>query len=214
MSTYRIAIVEDDPDTRRRLVELLQTQAAYTITDRCESVTTGIEVLEQQAPDVLLVDLGLPDGSGIELIRYIRTHALDTLALVISGFHDEHRVFEALEAGAKGYILKHEDDQDVIKSIQTILDGGAPISPAIAKLMLNRFQQPTLKPEAIPEKLTERQIKILKFLSQGFTAKEISEKLSISYYTVTTHIKNIYEKLQVNSRIEALIEAKKIGYLS
>ena len=213
MTPYRIALVEDDPDTRERLVTLLASQDAYDITDTCASVAEAQAALKNSAPDVLLVDLGLPDGSGIELIRQIRADALDTLALVISGFHDEHRVFEALEAGAKGYILKHEEEQDVLKSIATILEGGAPISPTIAKLMLNRFQQPTLKPEAIPEKLTERQVKILKFLSQGFTAKEISEKLSISYYTVTTHIKNIYEKLQVNSRIEALIEAKKIGYL-
>jgi DNA-binding NarL/FixJ family response regulator len=213
MALTRISIVEDDRETRERLVELLSKAELYEIEGVFGTVSEASKQLPILKPDVLLLDLGLPDGSGIELITQVREKRLDTLALVISGFHDEHRVFEALEAGAKGYILKHEEEQNVLKSIATILDGGAPISPTIAKLMLNRFSRSTLQIESLPEHLTERQLKILKFLSQGFTAKEISEKLTISYYTVTTHIKNIYEKLQVNSRIEALIEAKKIGYL-
>ena len=213
METLRIAIVEDESDTRDRLVTLIQSQSEFEWIGDTDTVEGGLQLLSQSKPDILLVDLGLPDGSGIQLIEAIRTLRLDTQALVISGFHDEHRVFTALESGAKGYILKHEDDQEVLNGIQTILSGGAPISPTIAKLMLNRFAKPTLPDVELPEQLTERQQKILKFLSQGFTAKEIAEKLSISYYTVTTHIKNIYDKLQVNSRIEALIEAKKIGYL-
>ncbi len=214
MNPIRIAIVEDEQDTRARLVRLLEKTDDYVVEGEFGCVTDANRQLAQIMPDVLLIDLGLPDGSGIEVIKKIHQLQMNTQALVISGFHDELRVFEALEAGANGYILKHEDEQNVLKSIQTVLAGGAPISPTIAKLMLNRFAQPAKPSGDLPEHLTERQLRILKLLSQGFTAKEIAEKLSISYYTVTTHIKNIYEKLQVNSRIEALIEAKKFGYLS
>lgn len=213
MPPVRLIVVEDEDTTRQRLVELFRLPD-YDICSEASTVSGALQALNQQKPDVALIDLGLPDGNGIEIILAIYQQQLDTLPLVISGFHDEHRVFEALEAGARGYILKHEADDEVMKSVQAILEGGAPVSPAIAKLMLTRFQQPRFTIEALPEKLTERQIQLLKYLSQGFTAKEIAEKLNLSYYTVTTHIKNIYEKLQVNSRIEALIEAKKIGYLN
>lgn len=123
-------------------------------------------------------------------------------------------MFDALEDGAKAYILKHDESSKITDAILMMMDGGAPISPVIARLMLQRFQQPMSQVKVVPEALTERQIKILKLVSQGFSSKEISEKLDIKYYTVTTHIKNIYTKLQVNSRTEeALHEAVKLGLL-
>ena len=133
--------------------------------------------------------------------------------MVIFGFQDENIVFRALEAGAKSYILKHDKSQKITDAIISMMQGGAPISPVIARLMLQKFQQPQPVIE-LTEALTERQVKILKLVSQGFSSREISEKLGISYYTVTTHIKNIYNKLQVNSRTEALHEAVKMGLLS
>jgi DNA-binding NarL/FixJ family response regulator len=213
MEKHRVALLEDDLENRERLTDLLTTSDAYELIGVYQTLQAARDALGRLTADIFLVDLGLPDGSGIDLIQQIRVQNLDTLSLVISGFHDEHRVFEALETGARGYILKHESDDAILAGLDSILKGGAPISPTIARLMLSRFQKPSVSEQALPEQLTERQLNILKLLSQGFTAREISEKLSISYYTVTTHIKNIYEKLQVNSRIEALIEAKKIGYL-
>ncbi len=133
-------------------------------------------------------------------------------ALVISGFQDEHNVFKALEAGAQGYVYKLEEDDKIIDAIDYILQGGAPISPIIARLMLKKFKAPEVKAFDI-EPLTEKQQDILLYVSQGFTSREIAEKLGISYYTVTTHIKNIYEKLQVNSRAEAIYEARKMGLI-
>lgn len=212
MTKITLTLVEDDKDVRMRLVELFQRHENFTLLDDCGTAKDGLEALKKYKPDVLLTDLGLPDGSGIEIIKAVETLHLDTQAMVISGFQDEHIVFQALEAGAKAYILKHDESQSITDSILSMMKGGAPISPVIARLMLQRFQQNKTVTE-LPETLTQRQIKILKFVSQGFSSREISEKLDISYYTVTTHIKNIYSKLQVNSRTEALHEAGKLGLL-
>ena len=211
MSQYRVNLVEDNQEVAQRLATIVADHPNYQLVHSACTLSDARIALKAEKPDILLVDLGLPDGSGIELIRDIHRLRLDTLAMVISGFHDEHTVFLALEAGAQGYILKYDESQKITDCLQQMLDGGAPMSAAIAKLMLNKFQAP--KPTPLPEVLTERQQLILKYISQGFSSQEIAEKLNIRYYTVTTHIKNIYSKLQVNSRTEALQEAHKLGLL-
>jgi len=210
---YSVIIVEDDDDVRERLVALIKADESFNLLSDSVNMTDGIAALIQYKPDILLTDLGLPDGSGIEIIKTIQREQLDTEAMVISGFQDEHIVFKALEAGAKSYLLKYDDSQSITDAIKAMMKGGAPISPVIARLMLQRFQTPVQQTKLTPELLTERQINILKYVSQGFSSKEIAEKLDITYYTVTTHIKNIYNKLQVNSRTEALHEAVKQGLI-
>jgi len=208
---YSLIIVEDDIDVSQRLCKLISNHTDFELLDCSHTLSDGLAALALHKPDILLTDLGLPDGSGIEIIKAIKKLNLDCEAMVISGFQDEHIVFRALEAGAKSYILKHDDTQKITDAILTMMKGGAPISPIIARLMLQKFQRPESDSQEV---LTDRQRKILKLVSQGFSSKEIAEKLDISYYTVTTHIKNIYNKLQVNNRIEALQEAKKLGLLS
>ncbi|MCF6261871.1 MAG: response regulator transcription factor [Gammaproteobacteria bacterium] len=210
MKKQTLIIVEDDADVRERLVQLITQHIAFELLATSATMTEGLAALEKHKPDILLTDLGLPDGSGIEIIKAIDRLHLNCEAMVISGFQDEHTVFNALEAGAKAYILKHDDSQKITDAILSMIKGGAPISPVIARLILQRFKRPQIE---LLEALTERQSKILKLVSQGFSSKEIAEKLDISYYTVTTHIKNIYSKLQVNSRAEALHEATKLGLL-
>ena len=209
---YSLIIVEDDVDIRQRLSAMIKSHDAFELLAEVGTLAEGLAALEQFKPDILLADIGLPDGSGIELINTIERLRLDCEAMVISGFQDEYIVFEALEAGAKAYILKHDESSKITDAIILMMEGGAPISPVIARLMLQRFQLPQTQ-NKVPEALTERQINILKLVSQGFSSKEISEKLDIKYYTVTTHIKNIYTKLQVNSRTEALHEAIRLGLL-
>ncbi|PHS32683.1 MAG: hypothetical protein COA95_02725 [Methylophaga sp.] len=213
LDKYSLIIVEDDADIRQRLSSMIENHDAFDLLAATSTLADGLAALEQYKPDILLADIGLPDGSGIDLIRAITRLQFDCEAMVISGFQDEHIVFDALEAGAKAYILKHDESSKITDAILMMMEGGAPISPVIARLMLQKFQQPQLEDKVVPEVLTERQIKILKLVSQGFSSKEISEKLAIKYYTVTTHIKNIYTKLQVNSRTEALHEAMKLGLL-
>ena len=213
MARYSVCLVEDDIDVQRRLTELIEAHDEFELLAVSSNREDGLAALLQYKPDILLTDLGLPDGSGEDIIRAIADNNLDCEAMVISGFQDEQRVFNALEAGAKAYIHKMDDSQKITDAILSMMQGGAPISPVIARLMLQKFQKS--EPETVlPEALTERQINILKLVSQGFSSKEIAQKLDISYYTVTTHIKNIYSKLQVNSRTEALHEAGKLGLLS
>jgi DNA-binding NarL/FixJ family response regulator len=214
MHKYTVTLVEDDIDIRERISALIIQHDQFELLDASGSVAQGLAALLKHTPDVLLTDIGLPDGSGIDIIRAIEQHHLDCDAMVISGFKDENLVFNALEAGAKAYILKHDKSQTITDAILGMINGGAPMSPVIARMMLLKFH--TVKDQSIPlpEALTPRQTKILKLLSQGFSAKEVSEKLNISYYTVTTHIKNIYNKLQVNSRSEAIYQAIQQGLIS
>ncbi len=213
MKKYTLTIVEDDADVRQRLSQLITEHESFELLHSAATMAEGLAALKRYKPDVLLTDLGLPDGSGIEIIKTISKLKFDCEAMVISGFQDENIVFKALEAGAKSYILKHDDSTKITDAIIAMMNGGAPISPMIARLMLRKFQSPQVPIKTLPEALTERQIKILKLVSQGFSSREIAEKLAISYYTVTTHIKNIYNKLQVNSRTEALHEAIKLGLI-
>ena len=214
MQKYTVTLVEDDADVRQRLSQLIVDHEDFELLHSAATMAEGMAALKQYKPDILLTDLGLPDGSGIEIIKAIEKLHLDCEAMVISGFQDENIVFKALEAGAKAYILKHDDSTRITDAIIAMMNGGAPISPLIARLMLQKFQKPLSVDKTLPEALTERQVKILKLVSQGFSSREIAEKLAISYYTVTTHIKNIYNKLQVNSRTEALHEAIKLGLIT
>jgi len=213
MGQYSVLIVEDDQQVRQRLVDVVKQCPQLLFLDAKPNFVEGKQALLDLHPDILLTDLGLPDGSGIDIIKAIYHNQLDCEAMVISGFQDEHTVFQALEAGATAYILKHNQNNKITDEILAMMQGGAPISPVIARLMLKKFQHHTDLQHALPEALTERQVKILKLVSQGFSSQEIAEKLSISYYTVTTHIKNIYGKLQVNSRTEAIHEATRLGLL-
>lgn len=207
---YSVVLVEDDPDVNLRLADMIDLHSSFKLCASASSMEEGRKALLGYKPDILLTDIGLPDGSGIDIIQHIRVHRLDTEAMVISGFQDEKIVFEALKAGAKGYVLKHDEDQTTTDAMLTLMAGGAPISPAIARYLLNQFHSQETTSASL-EILTERQARILKLVCQGFSSREIGEKLDISYYTVTTHIKNIYQKLQVNSRSEVLHEALKLG---
>lgn len=213
MHKYTVTLVEDDDDVRDRLADLIIEHEQFELLDACGTMEQGLSALLQYEPDVLLTDIGLPDGSGIDIIRAIEQHHLDCDAMVISGFQDETLVFKALEAGAKAYILKHDKSQIITDAILAMINGGAPMSSVIARLMLLKFHRAQDQSIPLPEALTARQTKILTLLRQGFSAQEVAEKLGITYYTVTTHIKNIYNKLQVNSRSEAIYQAIQQGLI-
>ena len=210
---YSVILIEDDWEIRADLEVIFNEAPEFDLLFSGATVEEGLTALKKCKPDILLTDLCLArDESGIDIIKAIYDYQLDTQAMVLTGFQDEHLVFAALKAGAGGYILKHDESQAITKNILTMMNGGAPISPIIARLMLKKFQ-PNTPATSSPETLTEKQIQILKYVSQGFSSREIAEKLSLSYHTITTHIRNIYGKLQVNSRTEALHEATKLGLI-
>ncbi len=205
--THTVLLVEDDDATRARLARAVEESPDLTLVGAAGSCAAARAALDEHVPDVLLVDLGLPDGTGVDLIRELKCRAPDAEAMVITVFGDEQHVVGALEAGATGYVLKDSSDAYIGEAIRDLLRGGSPISPAIARHLLRRFREPEeARQEELPS-LTEREREVLALLVKGFTFQEIGDLLGISAHTVTTHVKHIYRKLAVRSRGEAVYEA-------
>jgi len=213
--TYKILIVEDDVPTRNRFRDVINSHASLEVTAAVGSVSEAIEILELQQPDVMLTDLGLPDGDGTDLIKDIYHRGYTTDVMVITVFGDEQHIVSALESGATGYILKDGTSDYISNSIIQLIQGGSPISAPIARVLLKRFNQtvpkiPTPNNIVVPH-LTKRETEVLALLSKGYSFNEIAELLEISSHTVTSHIKHIYRKLAVKSRSEAVFEAFQLG---
>jgi DNA-binding NarL/FixJ family response regulator len=166
------------------------------------------------APDVLLVDLGLPDGDGIDLIREAQRVAPRTRSMVITVFADEQHVIGAIKAGAQGYLLKDGSAEYIARSIEDLLAGGSPISPPIARHLLQSLREPPSR-ETPPDAplLTTRETEILTLVAKGFSVAEVGELLGIAARTVTTHVQHIYQKLEVSSRSQAVFEAVNLGLI-
>jgi DNA-binding NarL/FixJ family response regulator len=203
-------IVEDEPATRERLASAIQNQPGLELAASVATVADGREALTRTRPQVLLVDLGLPDGSGIDLIK--QAVGQGTECMVITVFGDEQHVVSALEAGATGYLLKDSALEEIGQAISRLLQGESPISPKIARYLVRRFKPPTpAAHSSSPADLTSREIEVLNSIAKGFSYAEIAQSLSMSTHTVATHIKHIYRKLAVSSRGEAVFEAAHLG---
>jgi DNA-binding NarL/FixJ family response regulator len=205
--------VEDDGPTRDRLARVIDAHADLALLGTAGSCAEARALFARARPQVLLTDLGLPDGSGIDLIRDARRAWPDVLPLVITVFGDEAHVVGALEAGALGYLLKDGTPEYIGASILEMLAGGSPISPAIARHLLRRFRNadPVASPGEEPPRLSDREGEVLRLIVKGFTYAEIADLLGVSSHTVTTHVRGIYRKLEVHSRSEAVYEALQLG---
>ena len=220
MSPIRTIIVEDIDDTRRRLFDDLSKDPRVSCTGQARNVAEGMALIDAQVIDVALIDLGLPDGSGLQLIRHLSEMQPDADAMVISVFGEEETVIRAIEAGATGYLIKGSLELHLVDSIVQLREGGSPISPLIARRLLKRFAPPDILSTAPAtvvkeegDKLTDRELDVLRLVAQGFVVLEIAERLHISPHTVSTHVKRTYRKLQVRSRGQAVSEAMKRGLL-
>ena len=163
---------------------------------------------------MLLCDLGLPDGNGVNLILQEALTGRNTDILVVTIFANQNKVLDAIRAGARGYLLKDERIEDTIDAIRNIRKGGSPISPIIARQLLGQIRHvPNDAPLAMASPLSEREYEVLNLLSRGFSNAECADILTVSSNTIGTHVKNIYRKLEVNSRAEALFEASSQGLL-
>lgn len=160
------------------------------------------------APDLALIDLGLPDGSGVELIAELNRAAPQTLCVVASIFDDNLHLFPALRAGARGYLLKDQPQAQIIELLKGIAGGSPPLSPSIARKMLGFFQA---TPEADQAHLTERESEVLRCIAKGLTMAETARLLKLSPHTVSGYVKDIYRKLNVSSRAEAALSARNLG---
>lgn len=214
MASHTVLLLEDDPATRERLQGIVCSAEGLQLLAAFGDVQSTLAWLAQNPPpQVLLSDLQLPDGSGIEVIRHLRRVSPQTESMVISVFGDEAHVVAAIEAGATGYLLKDADADEIRSAILRLVAGESPISSAIARHLLRRFQ-PQPEPAATASSLTPREREVLQLIAKGLSYNRIAEALQMSPNTVTSHIKQIYRKLAVNSRGEAVFEAQQLGWLN
>ena len=212
-----VMVVEDDPAFLTRFCQIVAQSPELSMIAAVGDLTSARRAIERQAPDVLLTDLGLPDGSGVDLIRETAVRHPATDIMVISVFGDEEHVLASIEAGATGYILKDSLPEEFVSLIAQLRAGGSPISPVIARKLLKRFQRKregagsALDPQAAS--LTPRESEVLALIAKGFSFGEIARLLEVSPHTITAHVKKIYQKLAVHSRGEAVYEAGKMGLL-
>jgi DNA-binding NarL/FixJ family response regulator len=209
-------IVEDDAAFLNRFCKIVATDPELELFAAVGDGASARQALAKHAPDVLLIDLGLPDISGIEIIRETTQHHPETDIMVVTVFGDEEHVIASIEAGATGYLLKDSLPEEFVNVIKELRAGGSPITPIIARQLLKRFMQPkaiTLQPEPEDAGLSPRETEVLTYIAKGFNFGEIAKLLGISGHTVTAHVKKIYQKLAVHSRGEAVYEASTMGLL-
>jgi DNA-binding NarL/FixJ family response regulator len=209
----RVIIVEDDRATRERFAAALMGDMRVKLVASVGTAREAMGRVATEKPEVLLVDLGLPDMHGTEVIRYTARQVPDCDVMVISMFGDERSVIESIEAGATGYVLKDCGDADLVALIFELRAGGAPMSPGIARTVLKRVRSAALQVQDPPEPLTVREAEVLQLISRGYTYSEVAERMAISAHTVTSHIKNTYRKLAVHSAAAAVARAAELNLL-
>lgn len=221
----RVLVVEDEPAFLQRFSEAVLGHAQLELVGAVASVSAACAMIDTTQPDVVLTDLGLPDGNGTAVIRHAMARRADCDVLVVTMFGDDAHVTDSIAAGATGYLMKDALPASVAESIVQVREGGSPISPGIARRVLQRFRatasavspQPGMPagPAAPPpdNPLTARETDILRLVAKGLSFADIGDVLDISPHTVVAHVKRIYRKLAVHSRGEAVYEAQAIGLL-
>lgn len=202
-----VAVIEDQKDTRKMLSILINGSEGYECVATFENGEDAIAQIPQLAPAVVLTDIHLPGLSGIDCVAQLKTICPDTQFIMCTSLEDTDNIFSALQAGAAGYITKSATPSKILEAITDAHNGGSPMSSQIARKVINFFQQPPIAKNNELEKLSTREQEILQYLAKGYRYKEMAGLLFISIETVRKHIHNIYEKLQVNSRTDALNKA-------
>ena len=217
----RILLVEDEPGFAQRFSDIVRSDSEFELIGVAPNCAAARSTLARERPDILLADLGLPDGSGIDIIRETAIRYPDCDIMVVTVFGDEDHVLASIEAGAAGYILKDSIPAEFLNLLRQLRAGGSPITPVIARKLLTRFKvesaqrapDPKMQADARAGVLSPRETEVLTYIAKGFSFNEIAGLLDMSAHTVTTHVKRIYQKLAVHSRGEAVYEATQMGLL-
>lgn len=209
----KLLIVDDDARIREALRFLVEGSGEIEVVGEAATIEGARALLARDTPDVVLLDLGLPDGSGVDLLNGMRAAGRAPIAIVLTVFDDDTHIFDALRAGAVGYLLKDEIVHRLLPSLREALEGGAPMSPSVARRVLESFHlappsQPTAPEEAA---LTPREHEVVELIARGATYEEVGRMLGVSTNTVRSHIRRAYEKLHVSSKAEATREAMRRG---
>ena len=202
-----VAIVEDNNDIRQALEQIIESSDDFTLAGSCTTGEEALEKLPALNPNVVLMDIGLGDGmNGIEVVRELKARNPHILFMMCTIYEEDEKIFEALRAGASGYILKKTQPTKLLEGITELIQGGAPMSSQIASKVVAAFQNNSINTSigTSLDVLSKRENEILEMLSTGLLYKEISDKISISTETVRKHVYHIYEKLHVTNRIQAI----------
>jgi DNA-binding NarL/FixJ family response regulator len=199
-----VSIVEDNDQLRGTLARLIDRAEGFRCLGQYATAEAALEGLPKERPNVVLMDINLPGMNGVECVRQLKQVVPEVLPLMLTAYEDTENIFNALAAGAAGYLLKRAPRAELLEAIREVHRGGSPMTTHIARKVVLSFQKAPPTPQPAGEALSAREQEVLDCLSHGFLYKEIGEKLGISYETVHTYIRRIYEKLQVRTRTEAV----------
>jgi DNA-binding NarL/FixJ family response regulator len=201
--TITVSIVEDNDQLRGTLARVISRAQGFNCLGQYANAETALEAIPNERPNVVLMDINLPGMNGVECVRRLKQLAPETQVVMLTAYEDTENIFNSLAAGASGYLLKRTSSAELLTAIRDVHKGGSPMTTHIARKVVQSFKRAGSSLQAT-EKLSQREQEVLDCLSQGFLYKEIAEKLGISYETVHTYIRRIYEKLQVRTRTEAV----------
>lgn len=198
-----VSIVEDSDQVRGTLARLISRAAGFVCLNQYASAEAALEGLPRERPNVVLMDINLPGINGVECVRRLKQVAPEIQVIMLTVYEDTENIFNALAAGAAGYLLKRTSTKELLAAIQDVQRGGSPMTTHIARKVVQSFQRTSASSQPT-ENLSPREQEVLDYLAKGFLYKEIADNLGISYETVHTYIRRIYEKLQVRTRTEAV----------
>lgn len=199
----KVSLVEDSDQLRGTLARVVNRADGFECISQYGNAEDALEGLPKDKPDVVLMDINLPGINGVECVRKLKQSLPPVLVVMLTAYEDTENIFNSLAAGASGYLLKRSSSAEILAAIQDVTKGGSPMTTHIARKVVLSFQKPSPS-NAATENLSQREQEVLDALAQGLIYKEIAEKLGISYETVHTYIRRIYEKLQVRTRTEAV----------
>lgn len=205
-----VFLVEDDPEFARRLAGAIASQPDLRLVGTAATAADALEALEHVAADIYLVDLGLPDADGTVVIAAARRRRPEADIVVVTVLGDDPHVVRSIESGATGYLLKDVAPDELVARLRELRSGGSPISPLIARRLLQRLRPAAAEPARL---LSPREAEVLQLVAKGFSFGEIARLLGTSEQTIPSHVKNIYRKLAVHSRSEAVYEASRLGII-
>jgi DNA-binding NarL/FixJ family response regulator len=208
----RVVVIEDVRDVRDGLAMLINGTPGFRCSGSFRTVEEALDAVNAERPDVVLTDIGLPGMSGVEGTRILRERYPDLSVLALTVYDDDENVFDAICAGASGYLLKNTPPGRLLESLREVADGGAPMSPEVARRVLALFRR-FRPPDRTPSALTPQEMTLLKLMVEGHHYKTAAHKMGISINTVSFHLRHIYEKLQVHSKTEAVAKALRDGLI-
>ncbi|MBZ4329579.1 response regulator transcription factor [Corallococcus interemptor] len=215
MERTRIFVVEDQPQLLRNLVKVLGTFPELEVVGTSQDGEQAVDDIVRERPQLVLLDLELPSLNGIQVTQKVKRRAPEVEILILTSFEDEQKVYEAIQAGASGYLVKRVGPEKIRSGIQEVMDGGTVLEPIIARRFWNYFQsvqaKPAKKPAELPWGLTAVELDVLRYVAKGLSNAEVGRVMTLERRTVRTHLSHIYRKMGVNSHVDAVVRALREG---